>query len=184
MNSLKIDSLEPRICETAIYKKFFSSFQIWPNRMAMKNFIFVVAFLLQVEKGQFEGYSNKGRCNQNLYLNKQYILFSKNLHKFHSLTILLYQKILWNTSFLGKGLLDFVSLNMKLHNWYCHNIMYSIVKDISADLGVNFKIVQNRTSVKAVCTKISNVFFCIFVNTLIFLSENKKVHFFYFEYLS
>ena len=72
MNSLKIDSLEPRICETAIYKKFFSSFQIWPNRMAMKNFIFVVAFLLQVEKGQFEGYSNKGRCNQNLYLNKQY----------------------------------------------------------------------------------------------------------------
>ena len=108
MNSLKIDSLEPRICETAIYKKFFSSFQIWPNRMAMKNFIFVVAFLLQVEKGQFEGYSNKGRCNQNLYLNKQFILFSKNLPKFCRLAIIPYQKILWNTSFLGKGLLDFV----------------------------------------------------------------------------
>jgi hypothetical protein len=38
----------------------------------MKIFSFVVAFLLQVEKGQFEGYSNKGRCNQNMYLNKQY----------------------------------------------------------------------------------------------------------------
>ena len=97
MNSLKIDSLEPRICETAIYKKFFSSFQIWPNRMAMKNFIFVVAFLLQVEKGQFEGYSNKGRCNQNLYLNKQYILFSKNLPKFFRLTIITFQNIPKNT---------------------------------------------------------------------------------------
>ena len=29
---------------------------------------------------------------------------------------------------------------------------YSIVKDSSADLGVNFKIVQNRPTVKAVCT--------------------------------
>ena len=35
----------------------------------------------------------------------------------------------------------------------CYN--YSIVKDSSADLGVNFKIVQNRPTVKAVCTKIS-----------------------------
>ena len=33
---------------------------------------------------------------------------------------------------------------------------YSIVKDSSADLGVNFKIVLNR---KAVCTKISKKFF-------------------------
>ena len=61
---------------------------------------------------------------------------------------------------------------------------YSIVKDSSADLGVNSKIVQIRPTVKAVCTKISKKFFCIFVNILIFLSENKKVHFFYFEYLS
>ena len=61
---------------------------------------------------------------------------------------------------------------------------YSIVKDSSADLGVNSKIVQIRPTVKAVCTKISKNFFCIFVNILIFLSENKKVHFFYFEYLS
>ena len=62
--------------------------------------------------------------------------------------------------------------------------IYSIVKDSSADLGVNSKIVQIRPTVKAVCTKISKKFFCIFVNILIFLSENKKVHFFYFEYLS
>ena len=61
---------------------------------------------------------------------------------------------------------------------------YSIVKDSSADLGVNSKIVQIRPTVKAVCTKISKKIFCIFVNILIFLSENKKVHFFYFEYLS
>ena len=36
---------------------------------------------------------------------------------------------------------------------------YSIVKDSSADLGVNIKIVQNRPTVKAVCTKISKKFF-------------------------
>ena len=32
---------------------------------------------------------------------------------------------------------------------------YSIVKDNSADLGVNFKIVQNQPTIKAVCTQIS-----------------------------
>ena len=57
---------------------------------------------------------------------------------------------------------------------------YSIVKDSSADLGVNFKIVQNRPTVKAVCTKISKIFFCIFVNIFIFLRENKEVSFFIF----
>ena len=57
---------------------------------------------------------------------------------------------------------------------------YSMVKDSSADLGVNFKIVQNRPTVKAVCTKISKKFFCIFVNIFIFLRENKEVSFFIF----
>ena len=57
---------------------------------------------------------------------------------------------------------------------------YSIVKDSSADLGVNFKIVQNRPTVKAVCTKISKKIFCIFVNIFIFLRENKEVSFFIF----
>ena len=36
---------------------------------------------------------------------------------------------------------------------------YSIVKDSIADLGVNFKIVQNRPTDKAVCTKISKSIF-------------------------
>ena len=57
---------------------------------------------------------------------------------------------------------------------------YSIVKDSSADLGVNFKIVQNRPTIKAVCTKISNFFFCIFVNIFVFLRENNEVSFFIF----
>ena len=57
---------------------------------------------------------------------------------------------------------------------------YSIVKDSSADLGVIFKIVQNRPTVKAVCTKISKNFFCIFVNIFVFLRENKEVSFFIF----
>ena len=57
---------------------------------------------------------------------------------------------------------------------------YSIVKDSSADLGVNFKIVQNRPTVKAVCTKNSKIFFCIFVNIFVFLRENKEVSFFIF----
>ena len=37
--------------------------------------------------------------------------------------------------------------------------VYSIVKESSADLGVNFKIVQNRPEVKAVCTKIKKKIF-------------------------
>ena len=59
-------------------------------------------------------------------------------------------------------------------------LWYSIVKESSADLGVNFKIVQIRPTVKAVCTKISKNFFCIFVNIFIFLRENKEVSFFIF----
>ena len=39
------------------------------------------------------------------------------------------------------------------------DMYYSIVKDSSADLGVNSKIVQNRPTVKAVSTKISKFFF-------------------------
>ena len=61
---------------------------------------------------------------------------------------------------------------------------YSIVKDSSADLGVNSMIVQIRPTVKAVDTKISKKCFCIFVNIWIFLIEKKRHHFFYFEYLS
>ena len=57
---------------------------------------------------------------------------------------------------------------------------YSIVKDSSADLGVNSKIVQIRPTVKAVSTKISKKFFCIIVNILIFLRENKEASFFLF----
>ena len=60
------------------------------------------------------------------------------------------------------------------------SLRYIIVKDSSADLGVNFKIVQNRPTVKAVCTKISKTFLCIFVNILVFLRENKEASFFHF----
>ena len=56
----------------------------------------------------------------------------------------------------------------------------TIVKDSSADLGVNFKIVQIRPTVKAVSSKISKKNFCIFVNILIFLRENKEASFFLF----
>ena len=59
-------------------------------------------------------------------------------------------------------------------------VVYSIVKDSSADLGVNFKIFQNRPTVKAVCTKISKKICCIFVNIVIFLRENTEVSFFIF----
>ena len=40
-----------------------------------------------------------------------------------------------------------------------YTVDYSIVKNSSADLGVNSKIVQMRPKVKAVGTKISNFFF-------------------------
>ena len=49
---------------------------------------------------------------------------------------------------------------------------YSIVKDSSADLGVNFKIVQNRPTVKAVCTKISKNFF-LHICQYFYISERK-----------
>ena len=48
---------------------------------------------------------------------------------------------------------------------------YSIVKDSSADLGVNFKIVQNRPTFKAVCTKISKKFFAYL--SIFHISERK-----------
>ena len=58
------------------------------------------------------------------------------------------------------------------------HICYSIVKDSSADLGFNSKIVQIRPRVKAVSTKISKKIFGIFVNIMIFLRENKEPSFF------
>ena len=60
------------------------------------------------------------------------------------------------------------------------SIDYIIVKDSSMDLGVNSKIVQIRPILKAVSTKISKTFFCIFVNILIFLRENNEASFFLF----
>ena len=57
-------------------------------------------------------------------------------------------------------------------------INYRIVKDSSVDSGVYFKIVQNRSTMKAVCTKVSIFSFCIFCNILRFLRENKEVPYF------
>jgi hypothetical protein len=59
-------------------------------------------------------------------------------------------------------------------------LTYSIVKDSGADLGVDSKIVQIRPTVKAVSTKISKKFFCIFVNILTFLRGNKEASYFIF----
>ena len=42
---------------------------------------------------------------------------------------------------------------------YVNRLPHSIVKDSSADLGVNSKIVQIRRTVKAVSTKISKKYF-------------------------
>ena len=95
----------------------------------------------------------------------------------------------YNSSFLKRPLPIFQ--RFWIFN-YCPSIIdnsfflylnYSIVKDSSADLGVNSKIVQVRPTVKAVCTKMSKKFFCIFVNILIFLNESREDHFEYFEYL-
>ena len=63
--------------------------------------------------------------------------------------------------------------NMELRKKLVHFI-YSIVKDSNADLGVIFKFLQNSPITKAVCTKISKTFFCIFGKILIFLRENKE----------
>ena len=81
---------------------------------------------------------------------------------------------------LASLVLDDVDGNLEIK--FGHD--YIIVKDSSADLAVNSKIVQIRPTDKAVGTKSSKRFFCIFVNILIFLRENKEASFFYFEYLS
>ena len=77
---------------------------------------------------------------------------------------------------------DVRKLEISFGAYWCKfsiGLNYIIVKDSSADLGVNFKIVQNSPTVKAVCTKIS-FFFCIFVNIFVFLRENKEASFFLF----
>ena len=51
-------------------------------------------------------------------------------------------------------------------------INYSIVKDSSADLGVDFKIVQNRPTVKPVYTKILKYFF-LNICQYFYISERK-----------
>ena len=56
---------------------------------------------------------------------------------------------IWKVEFILPSVRDLI----------CIRYYYSIVKDSSADLGVNFKSVQNRPTVKAVCTKISKNFF-------------------------
>ena len=66
---------------------------------------------------------------------------------------------------------DYLNLSYILKNI---NLGYSIVKDSSSDLGVNFKIVQIRPTVKAVSTKTSKNFFCIFVVPSRLKSESKN----------
>ena len=63
-------------------------------------------------------------------------------------------------------------VELKLRWQFCMHVSYSIVKDSSADLGVNFKIVQNRPTVKAVCTKISKFFF-LHICQYFYISERK-----------
>ena len=48
-------------------------------------------------------------------------------------------------------------------------------KDSSADLGVNFKIVQNRPTFKSALKYIKKI--CLFVNIFIFLRENRGIIF-------
>ena len=64
---------------------------------------------------------------------------------------------------------SYVTINTET-NRFCTAIKadYSIVKDSSADLGVNFKIAQNRPTVKAVCTK-----FLLHICQYFYISERK-----------
>ena len=55
---------------------------------------------------------------------------------------------------------------------------------LPSDLGVNFKIVQNRPTFKAVCTKISKKIFAYLSTFSYFWEKVKRYHFSYFEYLS
>ena len=64
---------------------------------------------------------------------------------------------------------------------YFHKYELQYSKDSSADLGVNFKIVQNRPTV---CTKISKNFFAYLSIFLYFWEKIKRCHFSYFEHLS
>ena len=54
-----------------------------------------------------------------------HVYFEKNGPHFVGLSppfhFKIHHKILWNTSILGKNILDFLSPNVKLHNPYCHS---------------------------------------------------------------
>ena len=76
-----------------------------------------------------------------------------------------------------------IILHKRISYSECPLLQY-IVKDSNADIGVIFWFLQNSPITKAVCTKISIFFFCIFGKILIFLTENKEVQFWYFEYSS
>ena len=56
-----------------------------------------------------------------------------------------------------KVFFDEISSRLSQFGFIKMALNYSIVKGSSADLGFNFKIVQNRPKIKAVCTQISNL---------------------------
>ena len=83
-----------------------------------------------------------------------------------------------------KSILKFIRPYSNIETLPWMHVNYSIVKDSSADLGVNFKIVQKRPTIKAVCTKILFFFFAYLSIFLYFWEKIKRYHFSYFEYLS
>ena len=127
--------------EIILYYDMYADF---PSLLSLKNFL--------TSKFTWKWHAN---CHLNQHLN----LNPKSTCSSSSLEYQLYVPVFFNI------------LNSALGSWLDKerygNIrrVYSIVKDSSVDLGVNFKIVQNRP---------------IFVNIFAFLRENKEVSFFIF----
>ena len=79
---------------------------------------------------------------------KHLIIFSKFAANLLNLEKNRKKKLQWKKTIFQKQLILKISI-------YFEGDGYSIVKDSSADLGINLKIVQNSPTDKAVCTKIS-----------------------------
>ena len=77
-----------------------------------------------------------------------FVKFGPNFVNCRHLSKKIHQRILWNTSLLGKSVMDFVSPNVKLHNRYWHNIGSQWVEIFSVRVYSYFERLKLRISTK------------------------------------
>ena len=129
---------------------FWRNLGMVPNRMCILNFFFLLLIIFMI--------------GQNIMIS---CLFLR--HRSH---------LIIHQSYLHFNFHFEILRNIWNKSWYNNGKQYSIVRDSSVDLGVNFKIVQNRPTINA---------FWFFAYLAIFWNVWEKIRrypFWYFEYLT